>query len=95
MLAMMLTVIIVTAGVLWMTGQRVETSYLRLSEERFRSQMEMFASLQNVQLGRHPPALPDAGGFCGRGGGAPTGIRRTARRYVAGSAGSAGKCHGL
>lgn len=52
MLAMMLVVVIVTSGILWMMRQRVETSYLRLFEERFRSQIEMFNSLQTVRLER-------------------------------------------
>lgn len=52
MLAMMLVVVIVTSGMLWMMRQRVETSYLRLFEERFRSQIEMFNSLQTVRLER-------------------------------------------
>ena len=50
MLAMMLTVTIATSGVLWLMRQRVETSYLRLFEERFRSQIEMFNRLQTVRL---------------------------------------------
>ena len=50
MLAMMLTVTIATSGVLWLMRQRVETSYLRLFEDRFRSQIEMFNSLQTVRL---------------------------------------------
>ena len=50
MLAMMLTVTIATSGVLWLMRQRVETSYLRLFEERFRSQIDMFNRLQTVRL---------------------------------------------
>ncbi|MES2709868.1 MAG: adenylate/guanylate cyclase domain-containing protein [Verrucomicrobiota bacterium] len=50
MLAMMLTVVIVTSGVLWLMRQRVETSYLRLFEERFRSQIDMFTGMQKVRL---------------------------------------------
>lgn len=50
MLAMMLTVTLVTAGVLWLMRQRVETSYLRMFEERFRSQIEMFTGMQSVRL---------------------------------------------
>ncbi len=50
MLAMMVTVIIVTCGVLWLMRQRIETSYLRLFEERFRSQNEMFTSMQTMRL---------------------------------------------
>ena len=50
MLAMMLTVTFATSGVLWLMRGRVETSYLRLFEERFRSQIEMFNGLQTVRL---------------------------------------------
>ncbi|RYD38472.1 MAG: HAMP domain-containing protein [Verrucomicrobiaceae bacterium] len=50
MLAMMLIVTLVTAGALWLMRQRVETSYLRMSEERFRSQIEMFMGMQSVRL---------------------------------------------
>lgn len=50
MLAMMLVVVIVTSGMLWMMRQRVETSYLRLFEERFRSQIDTFSNLQTVRL---------------------------------------------
>ncbi len=50
MLSMMLTVIIVTSGVLWLMRSRVEEAYLRLFEERFRAQIELFTHLQTMRL---------------------------------------------
>ncbi len=50
MLSMMLTVFIVTSGVLWLMSARVEDAYLRLFEERFRAQIEMFTDLQTMRL---------------------------------------------
>lgn len=49
-LAMMLTVVIVTCGVLWLMSARVEGAYLRLFEERFRAQIEIFHNLQTMRL---------------------------------------------